>query len=67
MPVTVKLAGNGPNGAREKQHQDAGDVELDDGHLIVTAGQGRDERTVAVYAPGVWQSAEVATDVGKAT
>ena len=59
MPVTVRLAGNGPSGARDKQFTTADDVDLDDGHLIVTSGDGRDARQLAVFAPGVWQSAEV--------
>lgn len=59
MPVTVRLAGTGPAGPRDKQYNAADDVDLDDGHLIVTCGDGRETRQLAVFAPGVWQSAEV--------
>lgn len=58
MPVTVRLT-PGPHGAREKTHPTADDVTVDDGHLILTAGDGRAETAVAVYAPGAWTSAEV--------
>ena len=58
MSVTVKLP-PGPQGRRDKLYETADDFDVDDGHLLITAGSGRDERPVAVYAPGQWQVAEV--------
>jgi len=47
-------------GPQQAVHKDADDVTVDDaGTLIVTAREGRGERTVAVYAAGMWVSAEV--------
>lgn len=57
MGVVVRLAGQGQ---REREFKDADDVAVDDvGCLAVTAGDGKTERTVAVYAPGAWVSSEV--------
>lgn len=56
MPVTVKLGGN----ARERTYQDGEDVAVDDvGCLVITCGDGKTEKTLAVYAPGMWVSGEV--------
>lgn len=57
MTVVVRLAGQA---SREKIFDDADDVAVDDvGCLAVTAGDGKTERTVAVYAPGAWVFSEV--------
>jgi hypothetical protein len=57
VPVSVKLAGPRPE---KVTHQSGEDVAVDDaGNLIVTAREGRGERTVAVWAPGTWVGAEV--------
>lgn len=63
MAAVVRLAGTGPQGARDRRHPAADEITVDEtGHLILTAGDGRDESTVAVYAPGVWASAELHTE-----
>lgn len=55
MPVIVKLSGG-----RDKAYDDGEDIAVDDvGCLVVTSGGGKDERTIAVLAPGVWAVAEV--------
>lgn len=58
MAVVVRLAGAAPRS--EKVFEEADDLAVDDiGCLAVTCGFGKDERTLAVYAPGVWTWAEV--------
>jgi len=57
MPVTVKLAGPRPE---KVTHADGEDAALDEaGNLIVTAREGRGERTVAGWAAGTWVGWEV--------
>jgi hypothetical protein len=59
MAVTVRIAG-APARIGDKTHDEADDLIVDDtGCLIITAGSGRDEKTIAAYAAGVWISAEV--------
>lgn len=59
MPVVVRLPGAQGRMA-ERRFDDGDDIGVDDvGCLAVTAGEGKQERTVAVFAPGVWVSAEV--------
>ena len=51
------------------EHSTADKVDLRDGHLIVErVGNTAGKKTVAIYAPGRWQSAEVSdtTEAGKA-
>lgn len=54
MSVVVKLPG-----ANRERTIEADDLEVDDiGSLFLTSGDGRAERTVAVFAAGAWVSAE---------
>lgn len=46
--ITVRV-----RGSREQNHPDATDLTVHDGHLHVHRGSG----TVAIYAPGCWDSA----------
>lgn len=60
MPVTVKLASAGPGSSGKREYPEADDVLVDEnGCLLVTAGAGREERTVAVFNAEAWISAEV--------
>ncbi len=59
MPVKVRIPGRG--GSDQREVEKAEDIAVDEtGALVLTAGQGRDEVTVAVWAPGMWISAEQA-------
>lgn len=59
MPVVVAVVAPGRS-AVERTHDAADDLAVDDvGCLVVTTGDGKNEKTVAVYAPGVWLSGEV--------
>jgi hypothetical protein len=56
MAVVVKVPGN-PGQEIEQNHPDGGDIDVKDGNLIVsTAGR---TRTVAIYALGKWERAEI--------
>ena len=56
MAVVVKVPGN-PGQEIEQNHPDGGDIDIKDGHLIVSTAGGT--RRVAIYAPGKWERAEI--------
>ncbi len=54
MAVVVKLPGG-----RQADIKLADDMDVDElGTLILTRGDGKDETTVGLWAPGAWLSAE---------
>ena len=60
MAVTVRLAA--PR-LEKVSHPDGDDFTIDAaGALIITAREGRGERSVAGWAPGAWVGVEVASD-----
>lgn len=54
MAIVVKLPGG-----RQTPVPDAEDMDVDEmGTLILTRGDGKDETSVGLWAPGAWLSAE---------
>ncbi|AEW92938.1 MULTISPECIES: hypothetical protein [Streptomycetaceae] len=55
MPVIVQT----PNAREPRREYAADDLDVDDsGTLVLSRGDGRDEQTIALFAPGAWLAAE---------
>lgn len=60
MKVEVTIRQNrGPDATRTVVIADATNVMQDGGHLLVKKVAGASQKTLAIYAPGHWVSAEV--------
>lgn len=46
-------------GTETHEHGNGTDLDVRDGHLLVTRSGGGEKHSVAIYAPGEWQRAEV--------
>jgi len=58
--MSVKVISSTPRTRADSEHQDGAEIVVQDGHLIVLSDLGdMSKKTIAIYTPGSWVSAEV--------